>query len=45
MIGERMGEMIGKAIRARLRGIVADYWLIGLALVLFAAGLWIGGSQ
>ena len=43
MIGERMGEMIWNGIVARVRGIAADYWLIAVALVLFVAGLWVGG--
>ncbi len=42
MTGERMGEMTWLAIKNRVRGMVADYWLIAVALVLFAAGLWVG---
>jgi|GEM_PF-2197317 len=45
MIGERMGEMIWHGIVEHMRGIAADYWLIAASLVLFVAGLWVGGWQ
>ena len=45
MIGDNIGPLIWKGIKSRVRGIVADYWLIALALVLFFAGLWAGGWQ
>ena len=45
MIGERMSEMIWSGIVARVRGIAADYWLLAASLVLFVAGLWVGGWQ
>lgn len=45
MIGERTGEMIWRGFVERVRGIAADYWLIVASLVLFVAGLWVGGWQ
>ncbi|QDP55555.1 MAG: hypothetical protein Unbinned273contig1001_46 [Prokaryotic dsDNA virus sp.] len=41
MTGERMGEMIGKGIRARLRGIAADYWFVAFAVVAFLIALFL----
>lgn len=45
MIGDNIGPLIWQGIKNRVRGIVADYWLIALALVLFVAGLWVGGAN
>ena len=41
MTGERMGEMIGKAIRARLREIASDYWFVAFAGVCFGIGMFL----
>lgn len=45
MIGDRMGELIGKGIKERVRKFVADWWAIPVALAALAVALWIGGSQ
>lgn len=45
MIGDNIGPLIWQGIKNRAREWGADYWLIALALVLFFAGLWVGGWQ
>jgi len=45
MIGDNNGPLIWQGIKNRVREWVADYWLIAVSLVLFFAGLWVGGWQ
>ena len=45
MTGDNIGPLIWQGIKNRVRGVVVDYWLIALALVLFAAGLWEEGTN
>ena len=45
MIGDNIGPLVWRGIVERVRGIAADYWLIVASLVLFVAGLWVGGWQ
>lgn len=43
MIGDNIGPLLAKAIAARVRRIIADWWLLAVALACFATALWIGG--
>ena len=45
MIGDNIGPLIWQGIKNRAREWGADYWLIAVSLVLFFAGLWVGGWQ
>ena len=45
MIGDNFNPLIWRGMVERVRGIAADYWLIAASLVLFVAGLWVGGWQ
>ena len=41
LVGIFIGEMIGKAIRARLREIASDYWFVAFAVVCFGIGMFL----
>jgi hypothetical protein len=45
MIGELMGEMIGRAMRERVKGFLADWGIALLAGGLFIAGMIVAGSH